>query len=1373
MNAECSNNYTVTEINPAQDTPIKVVRGASAVAMNEYGGKKVDISDEVTVPEKVTGSIVKEHTVRILDGISYYNSSSSNQEGNFVKVEITAPAEYDSINWSKVYYEQAIKNAAKDRLIGTITAETVYNDNDSCYESKLSFTYDATKRDGEEQKDLDFSISWEEGYSEHFVFQFSTAVLLGNLMEAAEPKSLAFNAPQTTMVVGQEQQLDVKITKVQNADIICLGYEVTDGKAETMHVDEFGRVTALKAGKATVEVFPMHLVNGKKERLGTKFAKATITVKEVSAPKVTKVVAKNSSLNVQYTLPNEGDGYRREIYVVEGKNVNANAIKGMVEGMKNEQWQGTFAVAPEFLDRSDELNYRIYDYKKAAYTTTVSVWIDDLQPNTEYTVYVRNVSAMRSFADDCKVTLSAAGTAKGGKTALKSVDEITAQLTENENVKLAYIDSETPEDLGLDTPEEIQEAIRDAGVVTYKVPLTAKNAQISLEGLFMDAAGDKAAPERDYVPLPLAKANLQALKSTFAAPKMAYYFYSYIYEGNDAYYGTPRFEENGYTKTSNIATIANNGKVTLKQPGWVTIVAIDTVSGTESNQLTVHVTAEADSMRGKGASMQVGQTLRLEKLVEYKQGNVVLNQNNYSTYGRIDVKAAQESLKQVDTNECFGISDDGYLTAFGKTTKPLEIKLKDKKLNAEVTVKISAKDLEAVKGLKTANVIDNRFDVQFEMNPYAEAYRIEVRDAAKKTIRSIYVENIPHAGGEWDEWGYDDNYDWVRVPWNDDDWGSNSWQSFSDPYHQSEHYVSRNNNLCRADKEKGKWILTYRVNRLTQASKYEIEVTTLYGEAFSPKTAKKAVSTTKLPVCDNLYTNKKYDGGLSLTGTTFVSGNTYSINVASGDYSGYVYHDKARIAGTDTLTWTVSDKKVVSVKAIPGGFSASLKALKPGTAVIELKSKVLKGVVARRTVTVYAVGDAYNNRDYYGDNENLRGESTWKPGVVTELKVGVAEPVELSGGQSKKFRITLTETGKYSAYKIPQTGGNGSLIGAEYDKYNAGEVTITYTVSGPFTGSVIVKKTGESSSSADAFKNRKQISLNEEFTSQYGAWYVFTAPEDGLYGFKSGSYTVASAVRVYKQSADGEANTTDEISYHYLFELKKDDLVYLQSSSSDSLRLVKDPFETITADSSVTVSARSEKWFAFTPAEKDMYELKYPSSSSFGCSVYLVYDETLRGMDHEYYHGQYDESGEYIYTCGYALDKKCIIYMKNYSGVNKTVQFIKKNAYQKFGEDGTYTVTNRKFESYEDYLYLTYKVPADGSYTFSYETTDSNIFGNASLFKGNSDSSLDYMSISSSSGQMSAQTLSKDDEVYLKISADNYPVTWSEIKFTVKKNDTP
>ncbi|MDE6944448.1 MAG: hypothetical protein K2P66_08480, partial [Lachnospiraceae bacterium] len=427
-----SNNYTIIAAEPAKGTPIKVVRGASTVEMDERSGKKVDIKDYISIPEDNAGSIVKEHTVMIKDGIAYYNASpddNDEKEGNIVNIRIKVPEEYDfyasSFDWNKVIYEQSIKNAAGDRLIGSITRD--YS------EKTLQFTYDATVRDKEKQEDLIFSIRWEEDYNERFIFKFSEAELLGNLKDAVAPKSLAFNAPPKTMVVGQEQELDVKIKKVQNADIICLGYEVTAGK-EYMHVDEFGKVTALKeGGKATVEVYPMHLVDGKKVRIdGAKSAKTTITVKKVSAPKITKVTPTDHSIIVEYMPPAKNDGFRREIYVVEGKNVKADVIeKKVTDEMKNEQWQGIFAASPSFINSTYEsagsISVSIDNYKKAN-AKAVVVEIDGLEPQKDYTVYVRNVSAVRSFADGCQVSLSAAGTAKSCKTTLKHVDDITAVL---------------------------------------------------------------------------------------------------------------------------------------------------------------------------------------------------------------------------------------------------------------------------------------------------------------------------------------------------------------------------------------------------------------------------------------------------------------------------------------------------------------------------------------------------------------------------------------------------------------------------------------------------------------------------------------------------------------------------------------------------------------------------------------------------------------------------------------------------------------------------------------------------------------------------------------------------------------------------------
>lgn len=1360
---ECGNNYRIAAVEPAGGTPVKVVRGASTVELygrdDNHGGnrnKEIDIRDEVSVPRQAAGSIVNEHAVTVLDSIPY--DSSRGDGGNIVDICITVPEEYGgAVDWDTVYHKQAIRNAAGDRL----AEENFYYS-----EGKFSFAYDVTMRDGDKKEDLDldFSIRWEEGYSERFIFKFSTAELLGNLADAVLPKSLAFNAVRTSMVVGEEQELDVKITKVQNADIICLGYEVTKhtpkGNADqkVMHVDEYGKVTALAEGKATVEVFPMHLVNGRKTRIdGFKTVKVDITVKNVSAPKVTKVVPYAGGVEVQYTPPKKDDGYRREIYVVEGKNIKADVIEDLIanvddNGMQNEQWKGVFASAPKFMGSADEAkSWNRVKNQKGVLTDTVKVYVGSLDPQKDYTVYVRNVSAVRSFADGCQVVLSAAGTAKGCKTAMRTVADITAQLKDESirwlddgELKYELEEGETP------TQDEIAGAL----AVGYEMPLIengkSKSVDIALEGAFYEAAGDMAGDK--YWPLPLAGADLSELKKEFAAPKLTYYFYDYIYEGYDEWSGEPVFEGYGYTKTSDIATISNKGKVTFKQPGQVTVVAVDMVSQEMSNEIVIRITAEADSIKAKNANMEVGQSIRLERLVEYKQGNSTLDQNYYSTFGRIDVKAAQESLAASGKGESFGISDDGYLTVFAKDSLP-KLKLTDTKLGQSVEVKITAKDLAPVKNLKAVNVIDNRFDMQFEMNPYAEAYRIEIKDESKRTIRSIYVENIPFSEMPI-VWDYSENK-WVHDPnYSDDDWGSGSWGS-TEPHPDDHWYRS---DICRADKINGKWVLTYRINRLTQVSKYQIEVKSLFGEV-SSKTTSKAVTTTKLPACDNVLTGKdtggadicRRDTGELVSSRVFVSGNTYSL-VAEVD------NEAARIAGTDTLTWTSSDKKVASVQATSGGYSATFKALSPGTTVIEVKSKVLKGVIARTTVTVASVGDAYRNRDYYGDNEDLRGEhGDDKKNLVTELTVGIALPVELSRGQSMRFEAVLTDAGVYSAYLVSGSG-ESRTIGTYTKTGKAVEKHIFGPVTGPFTGSVIVERTGGDT----GVEKRTSIGLNERFSGNANAWYVFTAAQDGLYGFKNGSgmVTADSDIKVYKQSADGAVNTSEEIEWNnYFFELKVGDVVYMQIRRRyDDLRLVKGEFEALTAGSSVTTSGYGEKWFEFTPAEMDEYELRLSDGDSWAD----FYNE-----DFNYSNGwrQSTDEGGRIYTAKQGTK----VYIQVYSNTKSlTVQMKKKETFRKFNEDGSYTIEEYAFGNSEDRLYLTYKIPTDGFYTISYDASAGE--GSGYMYIKMGETSIDSLYVTAGAVRSAAEKYyTAGDEIYLEILAYNTPVTWNNVSFKVAK----
>ncbi len=1269
---EAGAHYYIAATDPEAGIPIKVGRGASTVKLDDYDGTKLDITDKVS---NGAAPVAKAHEVTVQDAIPY--NDNAKPEGNVVRVTIEAPAEYQDADfeWSKVSYQKSIENNAKENLIGSIRTD----DNSRT----LTFTYNAT-----DKKDLTFSIRWAADYNENFTILFSKAEMLGDLKNAVAPKSLAFNAPLTSMVVGQEQTLDVKITKEQMGDVICLGYGVVEGHS-VLHVSEYGKVTALAEGQATVEVYPMHLVDGKKERITTdakgkpiKAVTAKITVKKVSAPKISKVIANDYGVNVQYALPSTSDGYRREIYVMEGKNLNTEAFETEIKAMKNQQWKGHFATQPIFVTPDDEKDSRLWDAKKHTYVNTVSQWIGGLKPDkTEYTVYVRNVSGMRGFEDGCTVELSCAGSVKGFATTTIQASRIVATLQDSKKNDLdvysideyVYKEEEKPTD----------EDVRLAGTIGYEVPLSEKSVQISLEGLFEDAAGDG-----EYLPLPLDR----DAKNKYTDPKVAYYFYDYIYDGYDARTGHHIAENYGYTTVSSVGTIANNGKITLKDTGRATVYAVDTISGAKSNAVVITVTAEADKMAARKVSMQVGQRVRLSNLVDYKEGNLKLGQNYNNTHARIDVKAAKVSL---GTNEDFTITDDGYLVANHAAT--VEFDLKDENVAESARVKVTAKALDAVKGLKAINVIDNRFDVQFEMNPYAEAYRIKVTDGRGTLIRSIYVENIPfNNNGEvlWD--GVDQTGDWDQWKWinsidPDDDWGNANWESWNDwgygyewhddvnyVWHDREHWVNSSNSNCRADMIKDKMNLTYRIDKLTQSSKYNVEVTTLYKDEQSVKPAKVAATTTKLPAWDYCAistidknstrlmvegSSQKYKWGMPITTRddagddytidelAFISGNTYSLKA-------YGYNYGARYAGTDTLTWSSSNSKVASVQATSGGYSAVLKALKDGETVIEVKSKVLKGVIARYTITVSAVGNAYNS---YGENEDLRWEEiNDKKGAVTKLTVGVPVVAEIPS-EGLPFEVTINEEGRYALYQIVD-GKTVKNMTKDLDSSYDFPYNWTGTLMGrTYTDSrLVVKRIGNSTNSnIDFFKNRKTIKLGERFNANYGSWYVFTAAEAGFYGIKDGdSYLSSYYFTAYKPNEetaeDGtvnivggeEPNTSLPSTMDSLYKLEQNQLVYLYFDNGCSdLKLEKVSFDPLSAGGSITLSGYSQKWYEFTAAEAGEYQFVRSGSGSLE-----MYDASTNNSitdNYSDFEQSYDpDKGQYVYTYTYTFTAEQKIYIR-------------------------------------------------------------------------------------------------------------------------------
>ena len=293
-------NYKVSaDVAAAFDT----VKGNSHIESVSYEG-----ISEIAVVSKMDEKDPMRQEVTVLDGIDYSRGEFYDgyddiiMEGNLAAFDIAPPAYYGDSVPETAMFRNEIK---QQKGIAEI------------YDDKIRVVFNAA------EGTKTFRIRWEDDYVETYVLKFDEAVKLGNLEEAVAPKSLAFNAVEKKMAVGESQQLDVKITKAQMGDIIKLGYKSSD--ESVLKVNENGYVTALKEGKANIEVFPVRLVKGKLERIkdakgvDAKGATVAVAVTKLSAPKPVKVTSHGSYADVNYDIPK--DGYRREIYVVDnGKN---------------------------------------------------------------------------------------------------------------------------------------------------------------------------------------------------------------------------------------------------------------------------------------------------------------------------------------------------------------------------------------------------------------------------------------------------------------------------------------------------------------------------------------------------------------------------------------------------------------------------------------------------------------------------------------------------------------------------------------------------------------------------------------------------------------------------------------------------------------------------------------------------------------------------------------------------------------------------------------------------------------------------------------------------------------------------------------------
>lgn len=1116
-------NYEVTTTTADVLCTFKTVAGPAGILSVPIGDVKKLAMAAPTVKRDANGNITQ--IVNVQEGIGYatYNQQGIKMTGNLAAFLIYTPEEFLGDFPDTAMYKNAVENAG-----GKVVSH---------YTNYFMVLFDAKK--GAKT----FSIRWEDKYIETITLNFDEKQCLGNLEDAVAPKSLAFNAAPKKLAVGSSVQLDVKITKAQMGDVICLGYKSSD--ESVMHVNpETGNVTALQKGKkATITVYPQHMdENGDMVEIkGAKTATVTIEGTAVTAPKPVKVTTYNTTVGAGASVNYDtvSDGYRREIYLVDNKDnpslKKAAAIEAKVkelQGNKN-QWRGTFAIAPIYLDSADE------DYNRDI--GDAAAYLNGLQADRPYTVYVRNVCEAKTLADGYVITqetvdAGAAGTAVSFKSRKSEIQELGLKLDE----KVDGIRDVT-EYYGEDPTFYF-------GTRTYVVDfskLAKKGLDSKTFGAFYLNAKDAAADSADYLYRELPLKDKQD-KAVYENLKLEYYVL-------DA--------KRARVKKNEFVSVDNKGKIKLTgitgwydedidaYRDWVEVCVRDSNSG-RSTSIRLIINADVDSVtaKKKTVNLTVGQEVELNDiaLYNYKAGKSKLTSYSGPDMDMIAVREAVRAKK-----EFFEL--DGTTLRAIKGGGSLELSLTDKnvkkvaKKETDATAKITfvSKELAPVKKIKGIDITNDKFGLTFTSAGYPDAFRVEITDSSKK---KIYDRRYEICGDDHED---DEEY---RV--------HELWQ------------VSGGRNRRVKDAYIiDSWEIKRHV-KLAKESQYTVTITALY-DGISSKPATGKVKTTKIPAQDG-YLEDEYDfdgdevvsvtkprGGMSIQVSDGdkrlhgweedEDGNTVypvtSLRVLSGNSYTLTANPSNRGRVNDTLVWTIGDSKVASVKAAAGTYCITLKGLKPGGTVLEVKSKILGNkVIARYDIYVVAVGDAYYNGDrdsnirYYGDDEPEEWSAPSYPGGTGNnapdyLPLSVGDPRKVGASRYSTytyFSFTAPETGRYG---IQSTNGTGfeKKTSKSADKYE----DMNWSWCGHDLGWLTEGETVYLRASRDSayyvtinLTQRMESAENGKTVTGQGqpVSFEFKAPESGQYQF-SLSYGSNSKVNLYLytdvQDAMNQVNTSN------------------------------------------------------------------------------------------------------------------------------------------------------------------------------------------------------------------------------------------------------
>ncbi|MDE7206243.1 MAG: Ig-like domain-containing protein, partial [Lachnospiraceae bacterium] len=427
----------------------------------------------------------------------------------------------------------------------------------------------------------------------------------------------------------------------------------------------------------------------------------------------------------------------------------------------------------------------------------------------------------------------------------------------------------------------------------------------------------------------------------------------------------------------------------------------------------------------------------------------------------------------------------------------------------------------------------------------------------------------------------------------------------------------------------------YQNDKIVRLSKYNVSVTTLCGDEASTKPVKKTVKTTDFPAAYYALAKTGY-GGTPIRVYGKAGGTTqFNAELKDRKYltSGNAYTLSAQVTTpaqyrmTDTLTWKSSDTKVAAVKAKAGTYTAQLNALKPGSAVIEVTSKITKKVIARWVVFVKAVGNA---ETYYGDYEfTYEYPFAIDPYYAAKVEVMTLQndvhvtpsEVENASYDYRWVKFTAPAKGTYTFERSDcKPSALVEVISSMERQIPVSEINRGYGI-WMTEGEVLYFKL------CGSFTMRvsEYVKLGKSFTIDDGSVSInsdikqiveFRSLEDNVYTFYSkefpglaGRLTVYDAKMSSYDSSKYRIWTDDEGLQKIDISLKNKEIIYFEVPTGKyTIYAEKRTPETLTDDGAALALTDKvkEKWYVYTAEQEGLYTFRSKDATTTLTAEYFV-----------------------------------------------------------------------------------------------------------------------------------------------------------------------